>query len=342
MVSKNKKLGVGVIGVGAIGRVHAKHVSGEIPQTSLVGIADSFVDVAKRVGSELGVDEIYSDYNELLKNPEVEAIVIATPPFLKREIILKAAQAGKHVFVEKPMTLSLKEADDIIREADSSGIKVQVGYQRRFDNSFLRAYQSIRSGEIGRILLVTSCTRDPPGKPSGWSLDPKLSGGMMLDTCSHDFDVIRWLAHDEVVRVYAHGVTIIYDEFKPGGIPDNVVITLDLKSGAIAHVDSCQWTVYGYDVRAEVLGTDGAAFVGIGDKSSATIMSKEGYKGEYPGTFIERFDQAYRDEVADFANCVLENKPVKVTPRDGRAAMEIGLAADLSMKNDAPVTLPLN
>jgi len=341
MISK-KKVGIGVIGVGAIGRVHALHLATQIPRANLVGIADSYVVAAKRVASELGIEKTYPDYVELLENPDVDAILIATPPYLKREMIIKAAQAGKHIFVEKPMALSLKEVDDIIRETDRAGIKVQVGYQRRFDSSFLRAYQAIKDGEIGKIQLITSCTRDPPGNPGGWSIDPKLSGGMMLDTCSHDFDAIRWLSQDEITRVYAHGVTLIYEQFKPNKIPDNVLITLDLKSGALAHVDSCQWTIYGYDAHAEVLGTEGAAFVGIGDRTSTTILSKTGYKGEYPMTFIERFDQAYRDEVVDFIDCIREDRQPKVTPRDGRAAIEIGLAADISMEKDAPVSLPLN
>ncbi len=337
-----KKLGVGVIGVGAIGRVHVEHLANEVPNAHLVAIADSFVEAARRVGSDFGVEKIYSDYIQLLENPDVDAVVIAVPPFLKREMTIKAAQAGKHVFVEKPMTLSLKEADDIIRETDQAGIKVQVGYQRRFDNSFLTAFQAVKSGEIGKIQLITSCTRDPPSKPSGWSTDPKLSGGMMLDTCSHDFDAIRWLSQDEVTRVYARGVTLVYDSFKLSKIPDNAIITLDLKSGALAHVDSCQWTVYGYDVRAEILGTEGAAFVGIGDRTSTTILNKTGYRREHPFTYIERFGQAYRDELIDFVDCVLEDKQPKVTTRDGRSAMEIGLAADLSMQKDVPISLPLS
>jgi len=162
----------------------------------------------------------------------------------------------------------------------------------------------------------------------------------MADTCSHDFDVIRWLSKSEVKKVYADGEILVYEkELRPSGIPDHVVVTLTLENGAMAHVDSSAYAVYGYDVQAEVIGMKGAAFVGIGERYATTILDESGYRGEYPTSYIERFGQAYHDEVEDFASCILDNRTPRVSPRDGKAAVEIGFAADESMRKKAPVTI---
>ena len=334
-----KKLGVGIIGVGAIGRFHAENLARNIPNVTLVGIADSNVSAAKEMGTKLGIEKIYSDYHEMLDSPEVEAIVIAAPTFLKREMVLSAARKRKHIFVEKPMALTVKDCDDMIEETKNAGIKLQVGYQRRFDFSFVKVEKAIRAGELGKIMIINSATRDPPANIGGWSIDPKLSGGIWLDTSSHDFDAIRFLSKSEVVEVYAEAVTIVYDQLKAVGGYDTVLITLTMADGSLAHVDSCQYTVYGYDVRAEVFGTKAAAFVGMGQNSDARILKSDSASGDLPQTFQERFGQAYRDELVDFADCVLSNRTPRVLGEDGRKAVEIGLACAESVQRHAPVKL---
>jgi myo-inositol 2-dehydrogenase/D-chiro-inositol 1-dehydrogenase len=334
-----KKLGVGIIGVGAIGRLHAENLAKNIPNVTLVGIADSNVSAAKEMGNKLGIDNTYADYHKMLDNPQVEAIAIAAPTFLKKEMVSSAARKGKHIFVEKPMALSVKDCEEMIGEAQKAGIKLQVGYQRRFDYAFVKIEKAIRAGELGKIMIVNSATRDPPANVGGWSIDPKLSGGIWLDTCSHDFDAIRFLSKAEVTEVYAEAVTIVYDQLKAVGGYDTVLVTLTLSNGALAHVDSCQYTVYGYDVRAEVFGTKAAAFVGMGQNSAARILKSDSMSEDLPLTFQERFGQAYRDELVDFADCVLNNKTPRVIGEDGRKAVEIGLACDESVRRHAPVKL---
>jgi predicted dehydrogenase len=343
-----KEIGVGsqmrfgVIGVGAIGRVHAENLAKNIPGASLVGIADAVLDVANEVGRRLGVAKVYPDYHELLEQESVDAIVVATPPFVKREIVLAAAKNGKHVFLEKPMCLDLKEADEMIQASSRSGVKLQIGYQRRFDRAFVNAEKAISSDELGKILLVRSHTRDPPGNPGGWTIDPKLSGGIMLDTCSHDFDIVRFLTRSEVRSVFAAGANLVYPQLATHGEFDNVVVVMKLESGALAYSDSCQYTVYGYDVGAEVLGTKAAIRIGIGDESPLRILGKGSDSSDYPQTFQERFGGAYRDELIEFMDCVSKDRQPKVAGKDGRAAIEIGIAARQSMKTNEPVTLPLN
>ncbi len=340
MPDVKRKVGFGVVGVGAMGRVHAENLALNIPEARLVAIADTFVEPAKKLASNLGVESVYSDFGGLIDDKGVEAILMAVPPYLKKDMIVMAARAGKHVFVEKPMTLSSNDADEIIAETDRAGVKIQVGYQRRFDNSFRRVETAINEGKIGKILLMSSHTRDPPGLSPNYYLDFAKSGGIMADTCSHDFDVIRWLSKSEVTKVYADGEILVYHkELDPSGIPDHVVVTLTLEGGAMAHVDSSAYAVYGYDVQAEVLGMNGAAFVGIGERYATAILDERGHHGEYPASYTERFGQAYHDEVEDFARCILENRTPRVTARDGKAAVEIGFAADESMRRKAPVTI---
>ena len=335
----NKKLKIGIIGVGAIGRFHAENLARNIPNTSLVAIADSYVTAAKEIAAKLGVEKVYQDYNEMLDDPEVEAVAIAAPTFLKKEMVPAAARKGKHIFVEKPMGLTPEECEVMISEAREGGVKLQVGYQRRFDHAFVKVEKAVVNGDLGKIMIINSATRDPPSNPQGWSIDPKLGGGIWLDTSSHDFDAIRFLSKAEVTEVYAEAANLVFDHFKPLGMWDTVLVTLKLSNGALAHVDSCQWTVYGYDVRAEIFGTKAAAFIGMGQNSGARILKSDAAIEDLPKTFQERFGQAYRDELVDFADCVLSNTNPKVSGDDGKKGVEIGLACAESVKQHAPVKM---
>jgi myo-inositol 2-dehydrogenase / D-chiro-inositol 1-dehydrogenase len=334
-----KKVKFGIIGVGAIGRLHAEHLALHIPNASLVAIADSYVAAAKDVAGKLGVNKVYEDYNEMLRDPEVEAVAIAAPTFLKKDMVPAAVRNGKHVFVEKPMALTAEDCDIMISAARSNGVKLQVGYQRRFDKAFVKVEQAIVAGDLGKIMIINSATRDPPSNPQGWSVDPKLGGNIWLDTSSHDFDAIRFLSKAEVTEVYAEATNLVFDHFKPLGQWDTVLVTLKMSNGSLAHVDSIQWTVYGYDVRAEIFGTKASAFIGMGENSGARILKGDSLTEDLPLTFQQRFAQAYRDELADFAGCILNDRLPKVSGEDGKKGVEIGLACAESVKRHAPVNV---
>lgn len=334
-----KKVKFGIIGVGAIGRFHAENLAKNIFNASLVAIADSYVSAAREVAGKLGVDKVYADYNEMLEDPEVEAVAIAAPTFLKKEMVPAATKRGKHVFVEKPMSLTSEECDKMISAAKNAGVKLQVGYQRRFDTAFVRVERAIVAGDLGKIMIINSATRDPPSNPQGWSIDPKLGGNIWLDTSSHDFDAIRFLSKAEVTEVYAEATVLVHEHFKPLGMWDTVLVTLKMSNGALAHVDSCQWTVYGYDVRAEVFGTKAAAFVGMGYNSDSRILQGGSLTEDLPQTFQQRFGQAYRDELVDFADCIMSEREPKVSGADGKKGVEIGLACAESITRHAPVKM---
>ena len=339
-MSSSKKIGIGVIGVGAIGRVHAQNLARRVPNASLVAIADANKAAADAVATQTGVQEVYVDYHRLLQDKDVEAVVVATPTFLKLEVVKAACEAGKHVFCEKPMALTLKECDEFIAASDRAGVKFQVGYQRRFDPSYVRVKQAIDAGEVGTMLLLRSNTRDPPQKVAGWA-DPNVSGGIFLDTSSHDYDVIRWLSGSEAKSVIADGMTTAYAELEQLGDKDTTMTIIRLANGALAHVDACRVSVYGYDIRAEVVGTEGAIFMDIGKSSETHVMKKSWESNEFSYWYQQRFDEAYRAELEGFADCIINDGKPRVSGRDGRAAVEIGLAARRSVQEKKSVSVPL-
>jgi len=336
-----KNIGVGIIGVGAIGRLHAENYASKVPDASLVGIADVNQAAASELASKLGVSAVYPDYHQLLNDDRVDAVVVATPPFLKKEITLAAADKHKHVFCEKPMTLSLKDADEMVSAVKRSGIRFQVGYQKRSDTSFMAARKAVEEGKVGKILLVTAHNRDTPTTVAGWSADPKKSGSVFLDTCSHDFDAIRYLTGSEVVNVSADGNAMMYPELRKNGDYDTVVINLRFADGALGQVDACGYTPFGFDSRAEIVGSEAGIIVGMGERTLTHVYRKEGMSNEKFDYWGTRWAQAYRDEMVAFVECVANQGKPRATIQDGRAALEIGLAAWDSVKSDRAVRLPL-
>jgi myo-inositol 2-dehydrogenase/D-chiro-inositol 1-dehydrogenase len=330
------EVGLGLIGAGAIGKVHVKNINGSIKGAFLAAVADVDLKAAESVAGDA---KIYSDYHEMIKDDKVDAIIVCTPPFLKMDITRAAADAGKDVFCEKPISVTLEDADKIMEIVKGGGIKFQVGYQRRFDNSYLKARSAMESGELGTLLLLKEHNRDPPGPILGWSTVPAKSGGIFLDTTSHDFDAVRWLSGSEVERVYAEGTALVYEDLRKNGDFDTTTVVMKLESGALAYVDSCYNTVYGFDARLEMLGTKSAVMVDIGEKTFAHTRTAQGTSNEYFDGFASRWAQAYRDEIADFAECVRTGRDVKVGVAEGREALKIGLAARASIAEGRPITV---
>ena len=337
-----KQLGVGVIGIGLMGKTHATNLATRIPNAQLVGISDTNLALAQKVGSELGVNNTYSDYRQMLRDDNAEAVVIATPSFTKPELVTVALEMGKNVYCEKPLCVNLDDADKLVQAAEKSGVVFQMGFQRRFDPSLMRARETVSSGKLGRILLITSKTRDPPGSIAAWEDDPKLSGGIFNDTCSHDFDILRWISGSEMKSVFAIGKTSMMPNRARLENYDTVVVSFTLTNDAIGHVDSCAHTLYGYDTRVEVIGTEADILTTIGDKSECHILTRENRTNDYSDSYFQRFDQAYRDEVADFVDCVQTGRVPRSNARDGRAAVEIGIAAAKSVRESAVISLPLH
>lgn len=337
-----RRLGVGLVGAGAIGRLHAKNIYEHISNARLAAVADVDQEAAKTVAEQNGECKAYFDYKDLVGDKDVEAIIVCVPPFLKPEIVRTAVGAKKHIFCEKPMAVTLKDSDEMVKLVQESGLRFQVGYQRRFDPSYLRARQAVVSGQLGRLLLVKERNRDPPAPIVGWSVNPTRSGGMFLDTTSHDFDAIRWLTGSEVVRVYADGDALVYEDLKKNGDYDTVCVVMKLANGAVGYVDCCYHTVYGFDSGLEILGTEAVVSVSMGERSFAHVITNKGTSNEYFDGYAGRWAQAYRDEIADFVDCVLSGKETRASVMDGRAALEIGLAARSSIEERKAVAIPFH
>ncbi|HXW37609.1 MAG TPA: Gfo/Idh/MocA family oxidoreductase [Nitrososphaerales archaeon] len=335
---KSERVGVGVIGVGSIGKTHASNLATRVPGAKLVAVSDVNQAAASEASSRFGV-KAFGDYTELLEDESVEAVVIATPPLMKKEITVRAADRRKAVFCEKPIAVSMESADAMVEAVKSSGITFQVGYQKRFDQSFVAAKQAIDGGEVGRILLVRANNRDPPSRVGGWTADPRKSGSIFLDTCSHDFDAVRWLTGSEVERVYADGSSTMFEELKASGDYDTVTITLKLRNGTMAEVDACTYTPYGFDSRAEIVGTKAGVFIDMGAKDQMRMFRKDSVSFGMHDFYGSRWGQAYLDEMIGFVDAVSNSAVPRATVRDGRAAVRIGLAAWDSIKSGAPVRL---
>jgi len=328
------ELGIGLIGAGAIGRVHATNIHRSIKGARLAAVADIDQKAAKSVAGDANV---YSDFHEMVSDPSVEGIIVCTPPFLKLEITKEAANAGKAVFCEKPISVTLDEADRMKEIVKKGGIRFQVGYQRRFDPSYMKARHSMETGELGQLLLLKEHNRDPPGPILGWSTMPAKSGGIFLDTTSHDFDAVRWLSGSEVERVYAEGAALVYEDLRKNGDFDTTTVVMKLASGALAYVDSCYNTVYGFDSGLEMLGTKAAVSIGMGERSFAHVRTSAGTSNEYFDGYATRWAQAYKDEIEDFVDCVRTGRGVKVGIADGLEALRIGLAARASIAEGRPI-----
>lgn len=333
------EVSIGLVGAGAIGKLHAKNLRENIRGARLAAVAD--VD-KKAATAAAGDSKVYSDYHDMVRDPSVEAILICTPPFLKMDILKAAAGSKKHVFCEKPIAVTLEDADKMAALVKEAGIMFQVGYQRRFDPSYLKARGAVENGTLGKLLLLKEHNRDPPGPILGWSTDPAKSGGIYLDTTSHDFDAVRWLSGAEVERVYAEGSALVYEDLGKNGDFDTTTVVMKLTNGALAYVDSCYNTVYGFDARLEMLGTKAAFSVDIGESTFAHLRTSAGTSNEYFDSYATRWAQAYRDEIADFAECVRTGREVRASIADGREALKIGLAARESTKSGRSVAVSRN
>jgi predicted dehydrogenase len=329
-----ERVGVGIIGAGKMGRIHATNIAKRVPKAKLVAVSDVVEDSAKKLAAEFEVTNVFTDYLRLVENREVQAIVVATPTLLKPQIVRFACEAGKHVFCEKPIATTFHDAEQVLKSTQKSPAKFQVGYQRRFDPLHVKVKETLESGEIGSVVLVRSTTRDPIPNAAQWP-DFKNSGGIFVDTCSHDYDLVRWLCGSEVSRVEAEGT--------PRSQPDQhtVITNLSMANGVVAQVDASRTSSYGYDVRVEVLGTKGVIITRPDEASSLRLLKGSQEAVATYSWYPDRFREAYGLEMESFIDCIVSDTDTKVTAQDGKAAVEVAAAARKSMQEGKAVNLPL-
>jgi len=323
--------------------VHASNFRQRIAEAQLVAIVDADQALARRRADESGVALVFDSIEAALAAADFDAVCIATPTFTHASIAVAAARAGKHVLCEKPMALTLDEADAMIGAARQAGVILQIAFMRRFDPAFRAAQEQIEAGAIGDPIMVRTLTRGP-GLPPRWACDPATGIGMLAEVNSHDFDTVRWLAGSELARVYTEAANLkapqLGKEFP--NFYDTVVVNVRLASGALAVIDGCCPVTYGYDARAEVLGSTGLLFIGeLRERALVRCTREEGLVTQQFTAWAKRFEAAYLAEDEHFVNCIRTGGPPEVTGEDGRRALEGVLAATRSIQTGAPVSLPL-
>jgi scyllo-inositol 2-dehydrogenase (NAD+) len=333
-----KRLNVGVIGLGRLGRVYARDLAGRIPETRLVAVADPLGNLAQEVAEEFDVAKSFTDPLALIDEPTVDAIVIVTPTHLHREHVIAAANSGKPTFCEKPPALSLAEVQQMKDAIAKSGVFFQMGFMRRFDPGYAAAKKQIEGGRIGQPLVFKATSRDP-FRPSLEYANPASSGGMLLDMGIHDFDLARWFMGD-VKSVFAIGATIAYPELATVGDIDNAITSLTFTSGKLGVVDLTRSGIYGYDISTEILGLEGTIRIGYLRETPIMVMTKaNGVSHDTVPYFMERFRDAYTNQLQNFAQNVLKSQPAPVTIDDGMEALRVGIAATRARESGATVTV---
>ena len=331
-------LGVGLIGAGWIGAFHGESLARQVPGARLVMIADPAPGAAARLAGETG-GRATTDPQELIADPEVEAVVIAAPARFHANLVVAAAAAGKAVFCEKPMALTLADADRAIAAAAQAGVPLQVGFNRRFDTSFAAAHDAVTSGRVGTPQLLRSLTRDP-AVPGGFDPSRVPPWTIYTETLIHDFDTLRYLNPGaEAVSVYAVADALVQPDWRDRGLLDTSIVTIRFDNGAMATAEASFQATYGYDIRGEVFGSAGMVTAGDIRRGTMTCYGEAGLASDTWRRNIDLFHDAYIAELADFTACVRDKTTPTVTGQDARAALAIALAAIRSIQAEAPVRL---
>jgi myo-inositol 2-dehydrogenase/D-chiro-inositol 1-dehydrogenase len=329
-------LTVGVIGAGRIGKIHVDNLRG-ISLVRVKSVSDVVIDQLEDWAKEKHIEVLTTNYQDILKDPEINAVFICSPTTTHASLIKEAAAAGKHIFCEKPVSFSVEETEEALTAVETAGVKLQVGFNRRFDPNFRKIRELIQSGAIGtpHILRITSRDPEPPG------IDYiKTSGGLFMDMAIHDFDMARYIMGSEIVEVFAHGAVLVDPSIGEAGDIDTAITSLKFANGALGVIDNSRRAAYGYDQRLEIFGDKGAAQADNNRANTVEISTAQHVSKEKPlYFFLERYTQAYMDEVYEFVTAILKNKDVICSGIDGLQAERIAKAAKKSLETGAPVQL---
>lgn len=328
---------VGLIGSGRIGQIHGRNLATQISGVRLAAVADVDRAAAERLAAEHSVPTVVEDYRVLLENREIEAVAICSATNTHSQIIEHAAQAGKHIFCEKPIDFSLARIDRALGAVEQAGVKLQIGFNRRFDPNFRRIREMVAAGEVGTPHSLRITSRDPQPPPIEYV---KVSGGIFLDMTIHDFDMARFLIGDEVEQVFALGGVLVDPQIGEAGDLDTTLISLVFSNGVLGAIDNSRQAAYGYDQRVEVFGSGGMLAAGNETPDRHTLANAEGVHRALPlYFFLERYQQSYLEEMRSFIECVQADRDPEVTGADGRIPVAMGLAARKSYDEQRPVRL---
>jgi len=336
-MNANGAVRIGLIGAGRIGQLHAEHLVYRISRAKLKAVADVYGPAADALAGRFNIPDVYEDPAPIFEDPNIDAVVICSSTDTHSLFIERAAAAGKHIFCEKPIDFDLKKIDRALQAVEHAGVRLQIGFNRRFDPHFSHAYNAIASGQVGTPQLLRITSRDPAPPPLEYI---KVSGGLFLDMTIHDFDMARFLMQSEVTEVFAFGDVLVDPQIGQAGDIDTAVITLKFENGALGTIDNSRKAVYGYDQRAEVLGSEGMVVVENPLSHQTQFARKEGFSTPpLMDFFMERYTESYIQEMSEFVACLRQGQAPPVTGIDGRIPVVMGLAAKKSLEEQRPVRL---
>jgi scyllo-inositol 2-dehydrogenase (NAD+) len=331
------RINVGVIGLGRMGRVYATYLANRVQNARLVAVADQHLDVAKSFSNDFNTPRWYRSHEELLADPEVQAVAVLSSTASHKDVVIDAAKAGKAIFCEKPIAMSVEDAEEMLAEVGKSGVLFQPGFQRRFDAGYIAAKAQIEQGTIGTPVVLTSTSRDPYRPPLEFC-NPAVSGGLIADMGIHDFDLAR-MYMGEVKSVFATGGALAYPEMETIGDIDNAIINLTFENGGLGAVHLSRNAVFGYDIRTEIWGTKGSLQIGYFRQTPLLVMTKAGISHDVVPYFMERFEGAYLAQVESFIDAILNGREPAVSGSDAVEAIRLSLAATLSCREHRVVEM---
>lgn len=335
-----QKLGVGVLGIGEMGRRHAENLRRLVPNARLVAVADVNAERARQTATELEIENSFGSLEAMLECKGLDAVIVATPDKFHAPAVKAVAAAGKDMLCEKPLALSLADAQESLAAVAKAGVRMQVGFMRRYDPSYSAAMKRVEAGEIGTPVVFKSVGRDKDGPPIS-AYQGNINGMLFYTNTIHDFDLARWLMQDEVSEVHSFTTVAIRPEVAQFGDVVAGVVNLKFAKGAIGNIESHAQAAYGYDVRTEIIGSKGSIQIGSLNKNRANFLTTQGGEQALTDHFLSAFADAYLAEMQDFVERILRDQPVRVTGEDGLRALAICVAAENSHLHAKPIKVEL-
>ena len=329
------KLRIGIVGAGRIGNVHAESITYHIPEAEVVMVTDPYEEGARKLAERFGVPKYSKDYMDIINNKDVDAVLVCSPTPTHAEITIAALKAGKHVFCEKPVHTSIDCIKEVQKVAEETGLKLQIGFNRRFDHNHSHVQRLVQDGTLGNVELIKITSRDPEPPSPEYAAS---SGGLYIDMMIHDFDMAMFLAGCDVTEVYAMGTSLVDKRIGEAGDVDTAIVTLTFANGALGVIDNSRRAAYGYDQRVEVFGSLGMAADENDGDSTVRVSTAAGVVSDKPQFFfLERYMQSFTEEMRQFIRAIREDTEVPVGIHAGLMSVVLAKAAKKSLDEHRPV-----
>lgn len=330
-------LNIGIVGAGRIGNVHAQSITYHIPGAQVTRITDVREDAAKALAERYGIPAYGSDYMDIINDPAIDAVLVCSPTPTHADIAIAAMRAGKHVFCEKPVDLTIEKIRKTEQVAKETGVKLQIGFNRRFDHNHGQVQRYAAEGKLGNIELIKITSRDPEPPSPEYAAS---SGGLYIDMMIHDFDMAMFLAGCDVEEVYAMGTSLVDPRIGEAGDVDTAIVTLTFSNGALGVIDNSRRAAYGYDQRVEVFGSLGMAAGENDGDSTVRLSTAAGVMSDKPQYFfLERYMASFIEEMKQFIAAIENDTDVPVGIHAGLMSVVLAKAAKKSLDEHRPVKI---